>query len=403
MVDNIHENKVLIREFNEETDIEAVEKLEKNCEIGYKKGISIFTSMMGDPLCRIRLYPVHVMLVAQLLENGELVGAVRGCIKRVGTGFGGTDVTMGCILGLRVSPRHRRMGIGLGLVKSAEEWIERNGAQYAFLATEENNVASTNLFTLKCNYVKFSSLVIYVQPVNDHLAEEVDVPRDIKIEKLHIEQAISLYKSCLKQREIYPTDIEAILKEKLSMGTWVCFFSEEGWVGLQKKEEKEGEIMGTAPSSWAIFSIWNTSEAYKLQIRRSNLLKICHASVSHAMERILPCLKLPFMSMSTESHKKPFGFLFLYGIHGEGERIGELMKAVWRFASRMAENVKDCSVMMTELGGSDPLRAHVPQGSSMSCINDLWYLKRLNAPVSDEDELTAMRPVGNVFVDPRDF
>lgn len=69
----------------------------------------------------------------------------------------------------------------------------------------------------------------------------------------------------------------------------------------------------------------------------------------------------------------------------------------------MAENVKDCSVMMTELGGSDPLRAHVPQGSSMSCINDLWYLKRLNAPVSDEDELTAMRPVGNVFVDPRDF
>lgn len=65
MVDNIHENKVLIREFNEETDIEAVEELEKNCEIGYKKGISIFSSMMGDPLCRIRLYPVHVMLVGE--------------------------------------------------------------------------------------------------------------------------------------------------------------------------------------------------------------------------------------------------------------------------------------------------------------------------------------------------
>lgn len=44
--------------------------------------------------------------VAQLLDNGELVGVVRGCIKHVGTGFGGTHV-MGCILGLRVSPTHR--------------------------------------------------------------------------------------------------------------------------------------------------------------------------------------------------------------------------------------------------------------------------------------------------------
>ena len=69
MVDNIHDhqNKVLIREFKEATDFEAVEKLEKNCEIGYKKGISIF--MSGDPLCRIRLYPVHVMLVGKVYPN----------------------------------------------------------------------------------------------------------------------------------------------------------------------------------------------------------------------------------------------------------------------------------------------------------------------------------------------
>ena len=311
----------------------------------------------------------------------------------------------------------RRMGIGSALVKSVEEWMQRNGAQYGFLATEENNVASTNLFSLKCNYVKFSSLVIYVQPVNEHLAEEaldVDVSsRHIKIEKLNIDQAVAIYKNCLRQKEIYPTDIEAILKEKLSMGTWVCFFQEEGWTGLEKKEEKDlDSIMATAPKSWAIFSIWNTSETYKLQIRRPNLLKLFHVSISHAMERILPCLKLPFMSSSSsmsssEFHKKPFGFLFLYGIHGEGERVGELMNGVWRFGKRMGEKEKDCRVMMTEVGGSDPLRAHVPQGSSsspMTCINDLWYLKRLNGPVSDEDdELTAIRPVGNVFVDPREF
>lgn len=64
MVDKI-ENKVLIREFNEERDIEVVGKLEKNCEIGSNKGVSFFTNMMGDPLCRIRFYAVHVMLVGE--------------------------------------------------------------------------------------------------------------------------------------------------------------------------------------------------------------------------------------------------------------------------------------------------------------------------------------------------
>lgn len=45
--------------------------------------------------------------VAELHENGDLVGVIRGCIKCVGTGFGGAYMMMGCILGLRVSPPHR--------------------------------------------------------------------------------------------------------------------------------------------------------------------------------------------------------------------------------------------------------------------------------------------------------
>ena len=45
--------------------------------------------------------------VAELRENGELVGVVKGCIKCVGTRFGASYVRLGCILGLRVSPRHR--------------------------------------------------------------------------------------------------------------------------------------------------------------------------------------------------------------------------------------------------------------------------------------------------------
>lgn len=59
------ESKVFIREFDEDRDIEVVGRLERNPEnIGTKKRVSIFTNMMiGDPLSRVRFYPLHVMLV----------------------------------------------------------------------------------------------------------------------------------------------------------------------------------------------------------------------------------------------------------------------------------------------------------------------------------------------------
>ncbi|KAJ9181806.1 hypothetical protein P3X46_005860 [Hevea brasiliensis] len=400
MVDKL-EKKVLIREYNEDTDVKVVGKLEKNCEIGSNKEVSIFTNMMGDPLCRIRFYPVHVMLVAELSENGELVGVVRGCIKCVGTRLGATYVRLGCILGLRVSPKYRRMGIGLKLVKSVEEWLVGNGAHYTFLATEKNNGASTDLFTSKCNYMSFSSLVIFVQPASLPVK---GLSQDIKIEKLQINQAISLYNNRLRGKDIYPTDIDVILKEKLSLGTWVSYFKEDEWIILHSKNNEEGEeeeedIISKTPSSWAIFSIWNSCDAYKLHIRKShhNPLKFFHATLSHARDKIFPCLKLPIC----DSLQKPFGFLFLYGLYGEGERLQELMKSIWNFASRLAENVKDCKVIITELGVSDPLMEYVPHESSMSFIDDLWYLKKVNG--GEDNEQVVMEQGGNVFVDPRDF
>ncbi|KAF2312740.1 hypothetical protein GH714_039815 [Hevea brasiliensis] len=391
------ENKVLIREYNEDTDIKVVGRLEKNCEIGSNKEVSIFTSMMVDPLCRIRFYPVHVMLVAELRENGELVGVVRGCIKCVGTRFGATFVRLGCILGLRVSPKHRRMGIGLKLVKSVEEWLVGNGAHYTFLATEKNNVASTNLFTSKCNYMNFSSLVIFVQPA----LPVKGLSQDIKIEKLQINQAISLYNDRLRGKDIYPTDIDAMLKEKPSLGTWVSYFKEEEWIILHSNNEKNNEdIITKTPSSWAIFSIWNSCEAYKLHIRKSHHpLKFFHATLSHARDKIFACLKLPIC----DSLQKPFGFLFLYGLYGEGARLQELMKSIWSFASRLAENVKECKVIITELGVSDPLMEYVSHESSMTFIDDLWYLKKVNGLTAGGDEQVVKEQVGNVFVDPRDF
>lgn len=62
MVDRT-KSKVLIREYNEDKDAKMVRKLERNCEGGTKKVVSIFTNMTGDPLSRIRFFPLHVMLV----------------------------------------------------------------------------------------------------------------------------------------------------------------------------------------------------------------------------------------------------------------------------------------------------------------------------------------------------
>ncbi|XVF66112.1 hypothetical protein PTKIN_Ptkin10aG0008300 [Pterospermum kingtungense] len=415
MVDSMGDHKlVVVREFDDGRDIGGVGKLEKNCEIigSNNKGTSIFTNMMmgeGDPLCRIRFYPLHLMLVAEQRENGELVGVIRGCIKHVGTKFGGTHVKLGCILGLRVSPRHRRMGIGLKLVRAMEEWLINNEAHYTFLATEKNNFASTNLFTAKCNYRNISSLVIFVQPIR--YAMELVLSQDVKVEKLNIDQAISLYDNKLRAKDIYLTDIDAILKEKLSLGTWVSYFKQDEWRGLHSKEKDNNnnnnnnnneDIVSTSPRSWAMFSIWNSCEAYKIHIKKSHyLLKFFHRTLSHARDKIFPCLGIPIC----DSLEKPFGFLFLYGLHGEGERLGELMKSAWSFASRLAENMKDCKVIITELGVSDPLMEHVvPHESSMSRIDDLWYLKKVNgSSTSDEDDLGMMGELGNVVVDPRDF
>lgn len=67
MVDSIGD-RVLVREFDDGRDIEVVGKLEKNCEIGSNnKGTSIFTYNTIDPLCRIRFFPLHLMLVSESL------------------------------------------------------------------------------------------------------------------------------------------------------------------------------------------------------------------------------------------------------------------------------------------------------------------------------------------------
>ncbi|CAN0855406.1 Probable N-acetyltransferase HLS1-like [Linum grandiflorum] len=406
--------EVLIRKYNEERDVKMVGKLEKSCE-NIKQGddderVSIFSSITGDPLRRIRLYPVHV---AELRDSGELVGIVRGCIKLVGLGV--TNVRLGCILGLRVSSMHRRMGIGSKLVKSAEEWLIGKGAQYILIATLKNNVASTNLFASRFGYTNFASLVIFVHRIEQQLPHQLAKEDTIiKVEKLQTEQAISLYNDKLRgsnKNVMFPADFDAILKENLTLGTWISYFKPNE----NDDDDDDARLNTSSLESWVVFSIWNSCQSDNDHNHKS-VNKIFQSTLNRARNKIFPCLRLPISESPqmapAPSSSPPFaGFLLVYGLYGEGRRLREVIDSVWRFLMKLAEDVRDCKAIITELGVSDPLQEHVPRDNScVSCVDDFWYLKRVAEGVvgggDDDDERgddLFGEHAGNVIVDPRDF
>lgn len=159
---------VIVREFEVNKDKERVEAVERTCEVGPSNQLSLFTDMLGDPICRVRHSPSYLMLVyihknhsfslfyylhsslyyvcalflirvnwlfcfvtdqrydtlcswfQQVAEiDKEIVGMIRGCIKTVTCGKNlsrsKTSVTkhipiytkLAYILGLRVSPNQR--------------------------------------------------------------------------------------------------------------------------------------------------------------------------------------------------------------------------------------------------------------------------------------------------------
>lgn len=54
---------LVVREFDVERDISAVEEMERRCDVGPSGKTSIYTDCMGDPICRIRHSPAYLMLV----------------------------------------------------------------------------------------------------------------------------------------------------------------------------------------------------------------------------------------------------------------------------------------------------------------------------------------------------
>ncbi|KAL3518038.1 hypothetical protein ACH5RR_020627 [Cinchona calisaya] len=394
--------KIKIRSYDSQIDKIGVEDLQRRCEVGPLDHVFLFTDTMGDPISRIRNSPIYNMLVAEL--NNEIIGVIQGSIKVVTLHISSKNhlAKVGYILGLRVAPVHRRKGIALSLARNMEEWFISHQVDYAYMATEKDNVASIKLFVNKLGYVKFRTPTILVHPVNNrpfHLSSSVEIM------KLNIEQAEFVYRKFMSSTEFFPHDINRILKNELSSGTWVAYFrghddeSSNGVFGLN----------GRFPNSWAMMSVWKSTEVLKLRVGKPTFSCTLYAKSSRMMERVLPCLRVQTLP---DFFENPFGFYFIYGVYREGPSSGQLVRTLCKFVHNLATDEKDdCKVIVTEIGGYDELKLHIPHWKLLSCPEDLWCIKPLKlyedkrtktSLINDLTKNPTPKTTRALFVDPRE-
>ncbi|KAF5208074.1 Acyl-CoA N-acyltransferases (NAT) superfamily protein [Thalictrum thalictroides] len=380
--------EIKIRSYVRQIDRIRIEDLERRCAVGMSKNTFLFTDTMGDPICRIRHSPLYNMLVAE--ADNELVGVIQGSIKIVTIDCSTQDrASVGYILGLRVSPLHRRKGIGSILVRTMEEWFIANNAEFAYMATEKNNEASVKLFINKHGFVKFREPAILVNPVGNRT---LHISSKVEILKLKTEQAEYLYRRFMASTEFFPHDIDRILTNKLSLGTWIAYPRGESWSTVFEPDRH-------LPTSWAMVSIWNSVELFKLRVGKASMSCLMSAKSSKFVERIFPCLNLPIIP----DFIQPFGFYFMFGLYGEGLRSHILLRSLCRFVHNLATQCKDCKVIVTEVGEGDILRSHIPHSRLLSFPDDLWCIKALKKDrASTSFELTRAPSLKSIFVDPRE-
>lgn len=391
---------LLVREYNEKRDKEGVEEVEKQCDqYGSTEGTpSLITDLLGDPISRIRQSASYVMLVAEY--DDEIVGMIMGSVKSVTRGKNSPTngvpsyVKTAYILGLRVLPSHRRLGLGTKLVEKLEEWCIDREVQYAYMATECSNKASINLFTQKCAYAKFRTPTILVHPVHAH---KKPLSSGTAIVQLPPELSESIYCQLFANSEFFPKDIGTIISNKLSLGTYMAMPKKF----LHKWDPEKGSNF-ILPPSFAILSIWNTKEVFKFQLK--GVSKMTHAGcvASRVMDTWMPWLKIP----SIPNLFSPFGFYLLYGLHMEGTGGPRHMNNLCSFVHNIAKDDVGCGAVVAEVGMWDPVKDGIPYWRKFSWEEDIWCMKRLGTSKDevDGDDWSVSPPSSSViFVDPRDF
>lgn len=281
----------------------------------------------------------------------------------------------------------RRLGIGTKLVEHLEEWCKKNGAKYAYIATDCTNEPSINLFTKKCGYSKFRTLTMLVQPVHAHYKP---ISSSIAMVFLPPRVAGFIYNNLFANSEFYPKDINLILSNKLNLGTFMA---------IPKKHLSEWDPKsGLLPASFAILSVWNTKEVFKLQVKGVSPLAHACCKGTRLLDAWMPWLRLP----SFPDVFRPFGVYFLYGLHMEGKKGRCLMRSLCDFVHNMARDDGGCRAIVAELGLRDPVSETVPHWRKFSWAEDMWCMKKLDHHGPFDWPMS--RPTSPViFVDPRDF
>ncbi|KAL1308520.1 hypothetical protein HN51_050485 [Arachis hypogaea] len=382
----------IIRSYEGQSDRAQVEDLERRCKVGPSETM---LDSMGDPISRIRNSPMYIMLVAEM--DNELVGFIQGSIKVVTLECHPPKgiAKVGYVLGLRVAPQTRRKGIGSSLIQRLEEWFNSNDVDYAYVATEKENHASISLFMNKFGYTKFRTPAILVNPVNNH--HSFRISSNIDIAKVNIDKAESLYRRFMGTTEFFPSDIQNVLRNKLSLGTWVATFKwENASFGLN------GPNIGQVPKSWAMLSVWKSGDIFKLSIGRAPNSCLFFTKTWSLVDKIFPCFGLS----TIPDFFSPFGFYFIYGVYHEGPCSGKLVRALCKFVHNMISKSKDenCNkIIVAEVGGRDEeLNNHIPHWKLFSCP-DLWCIKALKSEGKNTfHELVTDTQPRSLFVDPRE-
>ena len=234
-----------------------------------------------------------------------------------------------------------------------------------------------------------------VQPVHAHYKP---ISSSIAMVRLPPHLASCTYRNIFANSEFYPKDLNLILSNKLNLGTFMAIPKKY----LSIWDPKTGIL----PPNFAILSVWNTKEVFKLQVE--GVSPVAHACCvgTRLLDEWMPWLRLP----SFPDVFRPFGVYFLYGLHMEGKQGGVLMKSLCAFVHNMARNDGGCGAIAAELGQRDPVREAVPHWRKFSWAEDIWCIKNLGDGNQDIHEncgpsawinSASSSPV--IFVDPRDF
>ncbi|GFP93545.1 probable n-acetyltransferase hls1-like [Phtheirospermum japonicum] len=228
------------------------------------------------------------------------------------------------------------------------------------MATECSNKPSLNLFTKKCNYAKFRNPAVLVQPVHLH---SKPLPSDIMIVRIPPQLAEIVYRNIFSTSEFFPKDVDRLLSNKLSLGTFMA---------LPKKSlSKWNPMTSQLPDSFAMLSIWDTTEVYRLQVKGVSVITTRRLPRTRVLDAMVPWLKIPSFPNVFEN----FGYYFLYGLYMQGKDGSRLMRNLCKFAHNMARNDADCRVVVAEVGQTDPVRYAIPHWKRFSWDEDVWLHK----------------------------